>query len=159
MRGMNIGTHAALGAVLTCATLGTLLSGCGIFLNPAPPPPGPPRTLSPEELIGTWRDEAHGRLTFATDGSFTATDVCGDYLTSGDDDIVRDAESPAMTGTGTWDISTWTHAGDPGPVTTIRIELTKWFADYEAGGTADSPKLWVYMSLDNAEYCILSKRP
>lgn len=106
MRGMNFGTRAALRAVLTCAALGTLPSGCILFY-PAPQPPGPPRTLSPEELMGTWRDEAHGRLTFSADGSFTATDVCGDYSTSGDD-IVGVEEPLTMTGTGAWGTSTWT---------------------------------------------------
>ncbi|MGY5030421.1 hypothetical protein ACWC9U_05505 [Streptomyces sp. 900116325] len=158
MRGVNLGTRAALRAVPACAALGTLLSGCGLFY-PAPQPPGPPRTLSSEELIGTWRDEAHGRLAFSADGSFTATDVCGDYMKSGDD-IVGVEEPLTMTGTGAWDPLTWDpERADGRPVTTVRVEFSEWFADYDVGGAAESPKLWAYKSLDNLEFCILSKQP
>lgn len=158
MRGMNFRTSGALKAVMACAALGTLLSGCGLFY-PAPQPPGPPRTLSSEDLIGTWRDEADGRLTLSADGSFTATDVCGDYMESGDD-VVGVEEPPTMTGTGSWDPLTWDPERTDGrPVTTVRIEFAEWFADYDAGGAVESPKLWAYKSLDDLEYCILSKQP
>ncbi|MFG2921610.1 hypothetical protein ACGFYA_08810 [Streptomyces sp. NPDC048305] len=156
---MHIRTHAALWAVLACAALGALLSGC-ILLYPAPQPPSPPQTLAPRDLIGTWRDEAHGQITFSRDGSFTATDVCGDYLSSQGDGLVREGEVPNVTGTGTWSSLTWKAARAGGrSVTTVRIEIGEWFADYDAGGAADSPRLWAAVDLDNVEYCILSERP
>ncbi|MER5685530.1 hypothetical protein [Streptomyces sp. NPDC002205] len=95
----------------------------------------------------------------SADGSFTATDVCGDYMKSGDD-VVGVEEPLTMTGTGAWDPLTWDpERADGQIVTAVRIEFAEWFADYDVGGAVESPKLWAYKSLDNAEYCILSKQP
>lgn len=59
------------------------LTACGRIWN-RPPPEGESVVLKPAELITTWTDADGGTLTLKPDGTFTAEDVCGDWMGASD---------------------------------------------------------------------------
>jgi hypothetical protein len=158
MHGLGIRTSAV---ALGCGALSVLLSGCVLLYTP-PQPPGAPQGISREELIGTWRDEQEGSITFSAAGTFVAEGVCGDYWDFGNE-VPAGVDRHYMTasGAGAWVTFTWTPGSESRPVTEVSIEFaeSRLDAQYQAGGTVEAPKLWVYMGdLDNYDLCVLTKQ-
>ncbi|MGW1953502.1 hypothetical protein ACWCPI_12215 [Streptomyces sp. NPDC001920] len=142
--------------------LSALLSGCyslAAAIHDPPQPPGTPQVVTDGHLVGTWRDEAGGSITFAANGVFTATKICGEFLYWTAGGPGREG-SPWKSGDGSWDTMVWTPSDESTPRTeiTIRFSSSDVSAGYEAGGTVRSPKLWAYIGeLDDYKLCTLSR--
>ncbi|MBT2402777.1 MULTISPECIES: hypothetical protein [unclassified Streptomyces] len=115
--------------------------------------------LAGSEVTGTWQDKEGGRLVLADDGTFSASNVCGDY-----GDPVAGTSSGfglprVRTGTGTWKQS---KSHDTKMVTAVRTTYGQGgvWAEYEARGTAAAPVLWAYIGdPDSGHICVLEKAP
>lgn len=151
-----------LGVSLVGGVLCAALSGCyslAAAIHDPPQPPGTPQVVTDGQLVGTWRDEAGGSITFAANGTFAATEICGEFLDWSGDGPGQEDSRP-KTGNGTWEALT------PAPFeeSTSRTEVTIRFsgsdvrAEYEAAGTSRSPELWTYVGeLDDYNLCTLSQ--
>ncbi|WP_327421266.1 hypothetical protein OG612_32705 [Streptomyces sp. NBC_01527] len=151
-----------LGVSMAGGAMCMLLSGCyslAAAIHDPPMPPGTPQAVADEQLVGAWRDEESGSVTFAADGTFVAKDICGDFWDwSGQ--LSDPVDFHSRSGSGSWKSFTWTPPDESKPVTevTIRFSDSKVSAQYTAGGTAGSVKLWVYMGdLDNYDLCVASR--
>ncbi|GHE97078.1 hypothetical protein GCM10014715_61700 [Streptomyces spiralis] len=152
-----------LGTSLVSGVLCALLSGCyslAAVIHDPPQPPGTPQAITDGHLVGTWRDEAGGSVTFAASGAFAAKKICGDFADwAGDGPRLSVAQS--KTGNGTWETMTWTPPNESVPKTevTLRFSNSEMSAEYETGGSSRSPKLWVYMGdLDDYDLCTLTRQ-
>ncbi|WP_158771479.1 hypothetical protein [Streptomyces sp. NRRL S-340] len=153
-----------LGTSLASGVLCALLSGCyslAAAIHDPPQPPGTPQVITDDHLVGTWRDEAGGSITFAAGGAFAAEKICGDFT-----DWPGDGPGPyavrSKTGSGTWETMTWTPPNESVPKTevTIRFSGSEMSAEYKTGGTSKSPKLWVYVGdPDDYDFCTLTRQP
>jgi hypothetical protein len=126
------------------------------FVNVPPEPDGPPLVLAHSRLQGTWQDDDGGRLVLAADGTFSATDICGDYTDATTGDSSGFGFPSTMSGTGTWESG--------GYASQDATELSTLFApgrvsgQLEARGTPGSPLLWTYVGdPDDGELCVLRK--
>ncbi|WP_141743730.1 hypothetical protein [Streptomyces agglomeratus] len=72
------------------------LTACGRIWN-RPPPEGESVALKPTELTTTWTDADGGTLTLKPDGTFTANNVCGDWMGASDWNWTE-----PRSGSGTW---------------------------------------------------------
>ncbi|MDT6969993.1 hypothetical protein AB0900_22970 [Streptomyces cellulosae] len=151
-----------LGASLAGGLLSALLSGCyslAAAIQDPPQPPGTPQVVTDGHLVGTWRDEAGGSITFAADGAFTATKICGEFLDWTGNGPGRE-DSRRKSGDGSWETMVWTPSGESTPRTemTIQFSNSDMSGEYETGGTSRSPKLWTYIGeLDDYNLCTLSR--
>ncbi|MFD7257295.1 hypothetical protein [Streptomyces sp. NPDC059874] len=149
-----------LGMVLAPPALVAMLLG-GRAMAPGAPE-GEPLVLAKEALVGNWDQEGGGTLVLAADGTFTATDVCGDFSGEGKG-VGRPAGRrpwPARTGTGTWDASD--SQEDDGRVTVVRVGFGDGGATarYEARGSVAAQVLWAQIGdPDDGRVCVLKKQP
>lgn len=152
-----------LGVAMAGCAMCMLLSGCyslAVAIHDPPMPPGAPQAVTDEQLAGAWRDEEGGSVTFASNGTFVAKDICGDF-SDWSGQLPDRVDSHSLSGSGSWKSSTWTPHNESEPVTEVTIRFSgskKVSGQYTAGGTAGSVKLWVYMgNLDNYELCVASR--
>ncbi|MFD7447072.1 hypothetical protein [Streptomyces sp. NPDC059909] len=73
------------------------LTACSWFWH-RPPPEGESVVLKPAELTTTWTDANGGTLTLKPDGTFTANNVCGDWMGASDWNWTG-----PRSGSGTWE--------------------------------------------------------
>ncbi|MFI1003301.1 hypothetical protein ACIP10_29130 [Streptomyces galbus] len=153
-----------VGVTLAGGALCASLSGCyslAPLLHDPPQPPGTPQVVTDDRLVGTWQDEAGGRLTLAANGVFAAAGICGDFTSSADDTFGASAAS-SRTGTGTWETMTGERLDEstPGTEVTVWFSGTERFGAYAVGGTSTAPKLWVYRGdPDDYDLCVLTRPP
>ncbi|MEU2667547.1 hypothetical protein ABZ622_01555 [Streptomyces sp. NPDC007164] len=162
-RGISNGAAVALG--LSFGAVLVVLVPLGLFaavlllrfVNVPPEPDGPPLVLAHSRLQGTWQDDDGGRLVLAADGTFSATDICGDYTDAVTGDSSGFGFPSTMSGTGTWESGVY--ASRDGAT-----ELSTEFAPGRVGGqlvargTPGSPLLWTYVGdPDDGELCVLRK--
>ncbi|MFI1472102.1 hypothetical protein [Streptomyces wuyuanensis] len=118
-------------AVVATALLGGIAVYTGLIEEYRPP------RLSEERIAGTWTDGRGGTLTFASDGTATATGVNTYYFDDDFNDVVRDC-----TGVGTWEYdagdSLWTQKA------TVSFDGCS-MDDWNVGGTPEHPTLYVYI--------------
>ncbi|MBT2453129.1 hypothetical protein J7F03_40160 [Streptomyces sp. ISL-43] len=123
-----------------------------------PGAPGDALVLTRIELVGTWQDGHGGRLALAEDGTFRASNVCGDYSDSALETSSGFGLASVRTGTGTWENDDSDFSGEM--TTEIRSDYVpgRVWTQYEASGTAAAPMLWTYIGdPDHGERCILKK--
>ncbi|MFF3391759.1 hypothetical protein ACFYW1_12615 [Streptomyces sp. NPDC002669] len=155
--GLSIGGLLVLLAPLVLVTLLLVLR----VTTAVPPPDGSPLALTASELTGTWQDDRGGVLVLAADGTFSTTEVCGDY-SDFDGDIGSGFDLPSrMSGTGAWDSDDGSY-GDG--ATEVTLDFVPGYAGQdvsgflEARGTRDSPVLWSYVGdPDSGVLCVLEK--
>ncbi|MFJ8850288.1 hypothetical protein [Streptomyces sp. NPDC102437] len=163
-RGMSSGVAVLLG--LSVGAVLVVLVPVGLFVlvlllryvNVVPEPDGPPLVLAHSRLQGTWQDEDGGRLVLAADGTFTATDICGDYT----DDVTGDSSGfgfpSTMTGTGTWESDVDGAQDDRATELSTKFAPGHVRGQLTARGTADSPFLWTFVGdPDSGELCVLRR--
>ncbi|MFJ7490745.1 hypothetical protein ACIQZB_05720 [Streptomyces sp. NPDC097727] len=127
------------------------------YVNIPPEPDGPPLVLTSSRLQGTWRDDRGGQLVFADDGTFSATDACGDYSDAATGTSSGFGFPSAMTGTGTWESSVSEYEDN---ATSVSISFAPGDVSGEltARGKTDSALLWTFIGdPDNGELCVLRK--
>ncbi|MCX4514314.1 hypothetical protein OHA27_29145 [Streptomyces sp. NBC_01619] len=96
----------------------------------------PPR-LNGERIAGSWTDGRGGTLTFAPDGTVTATGVDSYSLDDDFNDVVRDC-----TGAGTWEYD----AGENPWTQEVTVSLDSCGIEgWSVGGTPEHPTLYVYI--------------
>ncbi|WP_234442478.1 hypothetical protein [Streptomyces sp. FxanaA7] len=130
-----------------------ILSGLAL-----PVPGGKPLTMSTAGITGTWVDEGGGRLVLKEDGTFTSTEICGDF-DDNDDDGFDDVLAPNP-GTGTWERDTRNGVGTDDPVSTVHLTFTPSGVrgTYETRGTKKNPNLWTYIGdPDEKRLCMLER--
>ncbi|MFD0341293.1 hypothetical protein ACFVH0_21920 [Streptomyces sp. NPDC127117] len=127
------------------------------FVNVPPAPDGPPLVLAHSRLQGTWQDDDGGRLVLAADGTFSATDVCGDYTDAATGDSSGFGFPSTMSGTGIWESGTYASRDDATEVST-EFAPGRVSGRLEARGTPGSPLLWTYIGdPDDGDLCVLRK--
>lgn len=106
-----------LGVSMAGGAMCMLLSGCyslAAAIHDPPMPPGTPQAVADEQLVGAWRDEESGSVTFAADGTFVAKDICGDFWDwSGQ--LSDPVDFHSRSGSGSWKSFTWTPPTSPSP--------------------------------------------
>lgn len=81
---------------LVLLVMAIALTACGRIWN-RPPPEGESVVLKPAELTTTWTDADGGTLALRPDGTFTADNVCGDWMGASDWNWTEPRSGP-----GTW---------------------------------------------------------
>ncbi|MGW1426999.1 hypothetical protein ACWD6K_00045 [Streptomyces sp. NPDC002431] len=151
----------AIGAVLVVVVPLALLVGLFTlrYLNVPPEPDGAPVTLTADELTGTWQDDRGGILVLAADGTFSSTEVCGDYVDF-DNNLHAGFDFPSrLSASGKWD------AGDSTTeegATSVDLGFTYGDGEisgfYDARSGSDAPVLWTYVGdPDSGDLCVLKK--
>ncbi|AZM89714.1 hypothetical protein [Streptomyces sp. W1SF4] len=141
---------------LVLLTAALALTACGRIWN-RPPPEGEAVALPQAELATTWTDADGGTLELGADGTFTAHQVCGDWMGASD----WNWQGP-RSGTGTWTSGT----GPVGSAVTRRFDAKGPKGDE----VADSLSVWRHGNTlmlwtrvgdeDNDDpHCILTRRP
>lgn len=125
-------------------------------VNVPPEPDGPPLVLASGQLEGTWRDDRGGQLVLAKDGTFSATNACGDYWNTRTDASSGFGFPTIMTGTGTWE----SDESDEGNATSVSVGFAPGDVTGQlvAGGAPDSALLWTFIGdPDSGDLCVLRK--
>lgn len=106
-----------LGVAIAGGAMCMLLTGCyslAVAIHDAPMPPGTPQAVADEQLVGAWRDEEGGSVTFAANGTFVAKGICGDF-SDWSGQLPDPVDSHSLSGSGSWKSSTWTPPTSPSP--------------------------------------------
>ncbi|WP_406322317.1 hypothetical protein [Streptomyces sp. NBC_01637] len=160
---MSNGTAVVLGLCIGAGLVVLLPMGLVILLfilrtvNAPPEPDGPPLVLTRSRLRGTWQDDRGGQLVFAENGTFSATEACGDYRDAGTDASSGFDFPSTMTGTGTWDSQVSEYDDN---ATEVSVEFAPGDVSGElvARGKPDSALLWTFIGdPDSGELCVLRK--
>ncbi|WP_411085006.1 hypothetical protein [Streptomyces sp. 061-3] len=160
---MSNGTAVVLGLCVGAGLVVLVPVGLIILLlilravNVPPEPDGPPLVLTRSQLWGTWQDDQGGQLVFAENGTFNATDACGDYWDAGTDASSGFGFPSTMTGTGTWDSRVSEYEDN---ATEVSVEFAPGDVSGElvARGEPDSALLWTFIGApDSGELCVLRK--
>ncbi|MFE7355206.1 hypothetical protein ACFU8Q_18900 [Streptomyces sp. NPDC057543] len=128
-------------------------------VNVPPEPDGPPLVLASGQLDGTWRDDRGGQLALAKDGTFSATNACGDYWNTRTDASSGFGFPTIMAGTDTWE-SDESDESDEGNATSVSFEFAPGDVTGQlvAGGTPDSALLRTFIGdPDSGDLCVLRK--
>ncbi|MFD7492040.1 hypothetical protein ACFV8T_06425 [Streptomyces sp. NPDC059832] len=127
------------------------------YVNIPPEPDGPPLVLTQGQLRGTWQDEHGGRLVLAEDGTFSATNVCGDYTDATTGDSSGFGFPSIMTGTGTWESDVYA-TQEGATELSVAFAPGKVTGQLAARGKTDSAVLWTFIGdPDSGELCVLRK--
>ncbi|MGW1883522.1 hypothetical protein [Streptomyces sp. NPDC001970] len=135
---------AALPALTGAAPVAPVVPvGLGRIVVPVPD--GDLLVLARSDNVGTWQDEQGGRIVLAADGTFAATNVCGNYSDAATGASAGLDLAPVKTGTGTWESSESDFSGEN--TTEVRAELSPGdvWTQYEARGSAAVPVLWTHI--------------
>ncbi|MFE7464806.1 hypothetical protein ACFU6R_11995 [Streptomyces sp. NPDC057499] len=154
-------TGAVIGVVLVALAPAVLVIGVVLMRDLAvpPEPDGAPVALSSDELTGTWQDDRGGILVLAADGTFSSTQVCGDYVDF-DNNLRSGYDFPSrLSASGKWDADDSTNEEG---ATSVDLDFTygdgeiSGFYDARSGG--DAPVLWTYVGdPDDGKLCVLEK--
>ncbi|WP_236580147.1 hypothetical protein [Streptomyces sp. HM190] len=158
-KGALVGVMIGVGCLLLAPVLlvvgAVTLMLLGRALNPLPVPDGEALLLADGQLVGTWRDDAGGRLVLRENGTFTSDGVCGDFL--GDDLAPTAAPDP---GSGRWEHRESEETETGSPVSAVRLTFApgEVWTQYEARGTPGKAVLWMFIGdPDSGNVCVLDR--
>ncbi|MCX5311284.1 hypothetical protein [Streptomyces sp. NBC_00154] len=139
---MSNGTAVVLGLCIGAGLVVLLPMGL-VILRTVNAPPEP--------------DDQGGQLVFAANGTFSATEACGDYRDAGTGASSGFDFPSTMTGTGTWD-SQVSEYDDNATEVSVEFAPSDVSGELVARGKPDSALLWTFIGdPDSGELCVLRK--